>query len=81
MLVGSLIENGHAMPAEARGALAAALALAGIAQARAAAVLFLLDPHSVVRRAVAAALAQVATSLIADRHSTADRDTQLAARE
>ena len=63
MLVGSLIENSHAMPAEARGTLAGALALAGIPQARAAAVLFLLDPHSAVRRAAAAALAQVGTSL------------------
>ena len=63
MLVGSLIENSHAMPAETRGTLAGALALAGIPQARAAAVLFLLDPHSAVRRAAAAALAQVGTLL------------------
>ena len=61
--VGSLIESGHAMPAETRGALAGALALAGIAEARGAAVLFLLDPNSTVRRAVAGALAQVAASL------------------
>ena len=63
MAVGSLIESSHAMPAETRGALAGALALAGIPEARAAAVLFLLDPNSAVRRAAAAALAQVAASL------------------
>ena len=61
--VGSLIESSHAMPAETRGTLAGALALADIPEARAAAVLFLLDPDLSVRRAVAAALAQVATSL------------------
>jgi hypothetical protein len=60
---GSLIESGHAMPAETRGILAGALALAGIPEARGAAVLFLLDPDSAVRRAVAGALAQVAASL------------------
>jgi hypothetical protein len=63
MAVGSLIESGHALPAEARGALAGALALAGTPEARGAAVLFLLDPDSAVRRAVAAALAQVAALL------------------
>jgi hypothetical protein len=63
LAVGSLIESGHAMPAEARGALAAALALSGMSEARGAAVLFLLDPNSAVRRAVAGALAQVAASL------------------
>ncbi|MGA7489375.1 MAG: hypothetical protein WBW74_20815 [Xanthobacteraceae bacterium] len=63
MAVGALIESGHAMPAGARGPLAGALALAGIPDARAAAVLFLLDPDSAVRRAVAGALAQVAASL------------------
>jgi hypothetical protein len=61
--VGSLIESGHAIPAETRGALASALALAGMSEARAAAVLFLLDPDSNVRRSAAAALAQVAASL------------------
>ncbi len=61
--LGSLLEGGHAMPAETRGALAGALALAGIAEARRAAVLFLLDADSGVRRAVAGALAQVAASL------------------
>jgi hypothetical protein len=63
MTVGALTETGHAMPVEARGALAGALALAGNAGARGAAVLFLLDPDSTVRRAVARALAQVAASL------------------
>ncbi|MGB8401122.1 hypothetical protein [Bradyrhizobium sp.] len=63
MAVGALTETGHAMPVEARGALAGALALAGNPEARGAAVLFLLDPNSSVRRAVAGALAQVAASL------------------
>jgi hypothetical protein len=63
LAVGSLIESGHAMPAETRSALAVGLALAGIPEARGAAVLFLLDPNSTVRRAVAGALAQVAASL------------------
>ena len=61
--VGALIESGHSMPVEARGALARALALAGNLEARGAAVLFLLDPDSAVRRAVAGALVQVAASL------------------
>jgi len=63
LAVGSLIESVHSMPAEARGALACALALASGPEARGAAVLFLLDPNSAVRRAVAGALAQVAASL------------------
>jgi hypothetical protein len=63
LAVGALTESGHSMPEEARGALAGALALAGNAEARGAAVLFLLDPNSAVRRAVAGALAQVAASL------------------
>jgi hypothetical protein len=63
LAVGSLIESGHAMPAETRSALAVGMALAGIPEARGAAVLFLLDPDSAVRRAVAGGLAQVATSL------------------
>jgi hypothetical protein len=62
VLVSSLVEFGHAMPAENRGALAAGLALCG-ATTRGAAVLFLLDPDRVVRRAVAGALATVASSL------------------
>jgi hypothetical protein len=63
MAVGSLIEGGHAMPAETRGALASALTFAGSSEARGAAVMFLLDPDSAARRAVARALAQVAASL------------------
>lgn len=63
VLVGSLVEFGHAMPAEYRGALAAGLALCGASAARGAAVLLLLDPDRVVRRAVAGALATVASSL------------------
>ena len=63
LAVGSLMESGHTMPAEARGALAGALALSGRPDARGAAVLFLLDPDSIVRGAVAGALAQVASSL------------------
>jgi hypothetical protein len=63
VLVGSLMEFSHAMPAENRGALAAGLALCGASAARGAAVLLLLDPDRVVRRAVAGALATVASSL------------------
>jgi hypothetical protein len=63
LAVGSLIESGHAMPAETRSALAVGLALADVPEARGAAVLFLLDPNSTVRQAVAGALAQVAASL------------------
>jgi hypothetical protein len=63
LAVGSLTESGHAMPAETRTAMAVGLALAGIPEARGAAFLFLLDPNSTARRAVARALAQVAASL------------------
>jgi hypothetical protein len=63
VLVSSLVEFGHAMPAENRGALAAGLALCGSSATRGAAVLLLLDPDRVVRRAVAGALATVASSL------------------
>src|SRR2546429_608377 len=63
MIAGALTESGHSMPEEARGALAVALAVASNAEARGAAVLFLLDSASAVRRAVAGALAQVAASL------------------
>jgi hypothetical protein len=58
-----LLETGHALPAETRGALAAALADAGTSELRSLAVLFLLDADSVARRAVAQALARVAASL------------------
>ena len=63
VLVGSLVEFGHALPTEARAALAAGLAHSGPPDARGAAVLFLLDPDKVVRRAVAGALAGVASTL------------------
>jgi hypothetical protein len=63
MVVGSLIESSHAMPTETRSSLAGAMALAGIPEARAAAVLFLLDPESAIRRTVVGALDQVAASL------------------
>jgi hypothetical protein len=61
--VGSLIESMYSMPAEARGAVAGALALADNPEARGTALLLLLDADSAVRGAVAAALTQVATSL------------------
>jgi hypothetical protein len=61
--VGMLIESGHAIPAEARAALAGDLALADAPKARCVAVLFLLDPDPSVRRVVAEALAQVGASL------------------
>src|SRR5262249_22035322 len=75
MAVGSLIESSHAMPAETRGTLAGAMALAGIPESRSAAVLFLLDPDSAVRRAVAGALGQGPPSLapIAGRRPVAVR--------
>ena len=60
---GSLSETGHAMPAEARAAMACALAEGGTPEVRGLAVLFLLDADSAVRRAVAQALARVAASL------------------
>jgi hypothetical protein len=60
---GALIEQGHALPLEARTALASALTLAGTPELRGAAVLFLLDPSAAVRRAVASALAHIAASL------------------
>ena len=63
MLVGSLGEFSHAMPAENRGAVAAGLALCGASATRGAAVLLLLDPDRVVRRTVAEALATVASAL------------------
>ena len=63
VLVGSLVEFGHTMPAEARAAAGAELALGGPSDARGAAVLFLLDPDPVVRHAVAGALVGVASAL------------------
>ncbi|WP_284273221.1 hypothetical protein [Bradyrhizobium iriomotense] len=56
MIVGSLIESSHAMPVETRSSLAGAMALAGIPEGRANAVLFLLDPDAAVRCAVSVAL-------------------------
>jgi hypothetical protein len=61
--VGSLLETSHILPAQTRGDLAGALALAGTPPARAIAVLFLLDPDSAVRRAAAGALAEHAGAL------------------
>ena len=58
LAVGSLLETGHALPLQARAALAAALADVGTSEARAIAVLSLLDSDSAVRRAVAQALAR-----------------------
>jgi hypothetical protein len=58
-----LAERTHAMPPEARAALAGALGLANIAKARSVAVLFLLDPDSGVRGAVARALAEAPAGL------------------
>jgi hypothetical protein len=63
VLVGLLGEFGHALPAEVRATLAVEIARAGQPNGRGAAVLFLLDPDPVVRRAVAGALAGVASSL------------------
>jgi hypothetical protein len=58
-----LLQSSHVMPAEARSGMAVGLALAGFPEARATAVLFLLDPVSAVRRAAAGALAQTAARL------------------
>jgi hypothetical protein len=63
MLVGSLVELSHAMPGDARGALGTSFALSDRPGARGVAVLFLLDADAVVRRAIAGALARVASSL------------------
>jgi len=61
--VGAIAEFGHAMPEEARCALASSLALSDRPDGRAAAVMFLLDPSPAVRRATAGALGQAASSL------------------
>jgi len=60
---GSLAEFGHAMPDEARAALASSVALTGRSDARAAAIVLLLDPNADVRRAATGALARIASSL------------------
>jgi hypothetical protein len=62
-LVTASATAGHAMPAEARGAMVATLAASGLAVARSAAVLFLLDPRPEVRHAVAQALRPVSAAL------------------
>lgn len=58
-----VMKGSHAMPMEARVAVASAMALGGSAPARSAAVLFLLDPEASVRGAIAEALEEVAASL------------------
>jgi hypothetical protein len=62
-LVAASATAGHAMPAEARGAMAATLAASELAVARSAAVLFLLDPRPEVRHAVAETLRPVSAAL------------------
>jgi hypothetical protein len=63
LAAGALLETGHALPAETRGAMAAALAESGASELMSLAILFLLDADSTARRAVAQALARVAASL------------------
>jgi len=63
LAVGSLLESGHALPAEARAAIADALAHGGRPDTRVLAVLSLLDADSTVRHAAVAALARIAGSL------------------
>lgn len=63
LAVGSLLESGHVLPAEARAAMAGALAQGGTSDTRTLAVLLLLDADSAVRRAAAEALARIAASL------------------
>jgi hypothetical protein len=63
MLINALAELSHAMPIAARGALAASFALGKRADARAAAVLFLLDSDADVRRMATGALGKIAASL------------------
>lgn len=61
----TLMKSSHAMPMEARGAVAGAMALGGSAPARSTAVLFLLDPETSVRGVITKALEEVAASLTA----------------
>jgi hypothetical protein len=63
MAASMLFESSHALPPEARGELACALALSGIAEARSVTVLLLLDPEPLVRRMVAGVLGEVAAAL------------------
>jgi hypothetical protein len=60
---GALSETAHALPADARTAMAVTLVASGRATARATGALFLLDGDVGVRRSVAEALARVASSL------------------
>jgi hypothetical protein len=62
-LVGSFLEVGHALPVEARCTFAAGLALSGMPDALAAAVLFLLDPEPAVRATASETVAQAASTL------------------
>jgi hypothetical protein len=62
-LVSASATAGHAMPAEARGAMVATLAASELAVARSAAVLFLLDHRPEVRHAVSEALRPVSAAL------------------
>jgi hypothetical protein len=62
-LVTASATAGHAMPAEARGAMVATLATSELAVARSAAVLFLLDPRPEVRHAAAEAIGPVSAAL------------------
>lgn len=59
----TVMKGSHAMPMDARGAVAGAMALGGSSPARSAAVLFLLDPEASVRATIAEALEEVAASL------------------
>jgi hypothetical protein len=63
MAVGAMFESSHALPPEARGALADELARAGMPAARSATVLLLLDADPAVRRTVAGVLGEVAGAL------------------
>jgi hypothetical protein len=63
VLVGAFAQAAHTLPEEAKTAVAVSFAGAERAEARAAAVLFLLDASAVVRRETAAALSEVAASL------------------
>ncbi|MFO1162846.1 MAG: hypothetical protein U1E60_28695 [Reyranellaceae bacterium] len=59
----TLTKGSHAMPVEARGAVAGAMVLGGSAPVRSVAVLFLLDPEASIRSAIAEALEEIAASL------------------
>jgi hypothetical protein len=63
ILVGTFAEAGHTLPEAAKAALARYMAGHDGPDARAAAVLFLLDPSAAVRHVAAVALAEAASSL------------------